>query len=133
MDPPDNADDTAVPDQVRDTLSSNQSKSNTVEGKKSKQWGSTASATAKPLSHGAKESADGLTPLRSVIEGISGVEGSEPSQRNSDSHSEVGVEGAVETGPSLEGSNINEKEGGPVDDSPTSTPSISQSGKPNSM
>jgi len=48
-------------------------------------------------------------------------------------HSEVGIEDVVEGGPSRDGGNLDWKAAAPVDDPPTSTPSISQSGKPNSM
>ena len=59
--------------------------------------------------------------------GKSDVEGSEASQMNSLIGSEVDVRSAVESGPSRE------RDATLVDDPPTSTPSISRSGKPGGM
>ena len=131
--PPDNVDNSAMPDQVQDTLSSDKNKPNTAEGNESEQRTSTVSATAKPLGCGAKESADVLHPLGSVIGDLSDVEGGEPSQINSYLHSEVGVENAVEAGLGREESDVGGKEATPVDGPPTPTPSILQGGKPNGM
>jgi len=128
--PLENVDNSAHPDQVQDSLASNQSELNTAYGNRSEQWKSTASATAKPLYCGAKESTDALPPLGSVIGVLSGVEGSEPAQRNSHLHSEVRVEGTTETGPTREGSDVGGKEAVPADDPPTSIPSIVQGGRP---
>jgi len=62
-----------------------------------------------------------------------GVEG-EASQRDSLLHSEVSVEGAVESGPSGEGSNVGVKKAALVDVDPAaSTPSISHIGGPDGM
>ena len=58
---------------------------------------------------------------------------SEASDRNSYLHSEVDFEVAVEGGPSRGGSNVDRTDVATVDDPPTSTtPPISQSGKPDS-
>jgi len=65
--------------------------------------------------------------------GETDVGGSQASQRNSFVDSEVDVRSAVERGPSREGNKVDGKEAAPVDDPPTSTPSISRSGKPGSM
>jgi len=62
------------------------------------------------------------------------VEGGKASQRNSYLHSEVSVVGAVESGPSQEGINVDGKETTPVDaNPPTSAPPISHIGKPDGM
>ena len=131
--PPDNTDNTAIPDLVQDTLSSNQSGLNTAEGSKSEQRESTASGTAKPLCSGEEESVNAIPPLRSVIGVLSGVEGSELARRSSRLCSEVGVEGATETGPRQEGSDIGGGEATPVNDPPISVPSILQGRKPDGM
>jgi len=68
--PPDSVDDSAVPDQARDVSGPNQGKMNVTDENKFKQWGSTASATAKLLLHGVKESADAFPPLKSVVGGL---------------------------------------------------------------
>ena len=65
--------------------------------------------------------------------GETDVEGSEASQRNSFLHSEVDIGRAVESGPSREVNNVDGKGATPVDNPPTSTPSISLSGKPGGM
>ena len=65
--------------------------------------------------------------------GETGVEGSGASQRTSFMHSAVDVRSALESRPTREGKNVDGKEAAPVDDPLTSTPSISQSDKPNSM
>jgi len=59
--------------------------------------------------------------------------GSEASQSNSFLHSEVDARSTVESGPSQERNNVDRNEAGPVDGPPTSTPSISQGGKPDGM
>ena len=58
--PADNADSSAVPDQVPVL----------ADESKFKRWGSTASATAKLLLRGVKESADAFPPLKSVVGGL---------------------------------------------------------------
>ena len=131
--PPDNTDNAAITDQVQDTLSSNQSELNTTEGNKSGQRKSTAPTMAKPLRSGAKESTDALPSLGSVTGVLPGVEGSELAQRSSHLRSEVGVEGATETGPRQGGSDVGGKEADPVDDPPISVPSILQDRKPDGM
>jgi len=73
---------------------------------------------------------------RSETEGKGGkseVEGSEASQRSSSMHPDIDIEDAMESGPIGEGSNVDGKGATPVDDPPTSTPSISRSGKPGGM
>jgi len=65
----DNADDSAVSDQVQEDLGSNESEPNAAEKSKSN-WKSTASATAKLLLRGVKESADAFPPLKSVTGGL---------------------------------------------------------------
>jgi len=59
-----------------------------------------------------------------------GVEGSETSRR---SYPGVGVEDVLEGGPSQEESSVNQEDAAPVDDLPTSTPSILQSRKSDCM
>ena len=66
---PDNVDDSVVPDQVQDTLSSGQGVPNPTDEKKFKQ-GSAASATAKLILHGIKDSADAFPPLKSIVGGL---------------------------------------------------------------
>ena len=61
------------------------------------------------------------------------VEGGEASQKNSFVDSEVDVMSAVESGPSRERDNVDGRDATLVDDPPTSTPSISRSGKPGGM
>jgi len=61
------------------------------------------------------------------------IEESEASERISYLRSEVEIGIAVEGGPSREGSNVNWKDIAPVNDPPTSTPPISQSGGLDSM
>ena len=68
--PPDGMDSSAVPDPVHDVPGPNQGKLNVTDGNKLKQWGSTASATAKLLLRGVKESADAFPPLKSVVGGL---------------------------------------------------------------
>jgi len=131
--PLDNTDNSAMPDQVQDTLSSDKNKPNTAEGNESERGTSTVSATAKPLGCGAKESADVLYPLGSEMGGLSGVGGGEPSQRHSHLHSEVGVENVVETGLGREGSDVDGKKATPVDSPPMPTLPILRGGKPNGM
>ena len=131
--PPDNTDNAAVPDQVRDTLSSNQGEQNTTEGNKSEQRESTTSIMTKPPCSGAKESVDAVPPLGSVVGVLSGVEGGGLAQRSSHLRSEVGVEGAMETGSRQEGSDVGGKEADPVNDPPISVPSILQDRKPDGM
>ena len=59
------------------------------------------------------------------------VEGGKVSQRNSYLHSEVSVEGAVESRPGQEVANVDAKKAAPVDAvPPTSAPSISHIGEP---
>ena len=65
--------------------------------------------------------------------GKSDVEGSEASQMNSLIGSEVDVRSAVESGPSRERDKVDGRDATLVDDPPTSTPSISRSGKPGGM
>jgi len=67
-------------------------------------------------------------------EGQADVSGGEASQRSSYLHPAVSVKGAVESRPSGEGSNFDGKNAALVNlDPPTSTPSISNIGKPDSM
>ena len=68
--PPDDTGSPAVPDQVQDTLSSGQGKPNAADENKLVPWKSTASASAKLLLRGAKESADAFPPLKSVVGGL---------------------------------------------------------------
>jgi len=131
--PLENVDNSAIPDQVQDTLASIQSELNTAEGNRSEQLRSTASATVKPLYRGANESADSLPPLGSVIGVLSGAEGSEPAQSNSHTHSEDDIEDTTKTGPGRGGSDVGGKDATPTDDPLTSIPPISQDGKPDSM
>ena len=63
-------DNSTVPDWIQDALSPNQSKLNTTDKNKFEQWGSTASATARLLLRGVKESADAFPPLKSVVGGL---------------------------------------------------------------
>ena len=65
--------------------------------------------------------------------GEADVEGSEASQRDSYLHSEVDVESVVGSVPGREGIDVDGNEAAPVDDPPTPTPPISQSGKSDSM
>ena len=62
--------------------------------------------------------------------GETDIETSEVSQRNSYLDPEVDIGVVVESGPSREGNNVGGKEAAPVDDPPTSTPLLLQSGKP---
>jgi len=68
--PPDSVDDSAVPDQARDVPSPSQGKLDVTDENKLKQLGSMASATAKLLLRGVKESADAFPPLKSVVGGL---------------------------------------------------------------
>ena len=68
--PPDNADNSTIPDQVHKALGSGGSEPNTMDGNKFGQWKSVASATAKLFLRGAKESADAFPPLKSVVGGL---------------------------------------------------------------
>ena len=131
--PPDNTDNTGVPDQVQDTLSSNQGELNTAEGDKSEQRKSTAPTMAKPLCTGANEPADALTPLGSVTGVLSGVRGSELAQRSLHLSSEVDIEDATEAGPCQEGSGVGGEGAAPANDPPISVPSILQDRKPDGM
>lgn len=131
--PPENTYNSGIPDHVQNTLGSNQSELNTAEGNKPEEWKPTVSTTVKPLLRGAKEYIDAPPPFGSVIGGLSGVEGSEPAQRTSCLHSEVGVERAMETLPGRKGSDAGGEEVAPVNDPPIPVPSISQGEKPNSM
>jgi len=65
----DNVDDSAAPDQAQEVPSPNQSGPSAADENKSN-WKSTASATAKLLLHGVKESADAFPPLKSVAGGL---------------------------------------------------------------
>ena len=70
------------------------------------------------------------TRKRSEVE----VKGDEANQRNSFLHSEVGVEGVVESGPSREESNVDGKKAARDDvDPPTPAPLISNIGEPDGM
>ena len=131
--PPDNTENTAISDQVQDALSSYQSELNAAEGSNSERWKSTLSVTVKPLCSGEKESTDALPPPESVTGVLYGVDGNEPSQRNSHLRSDVGVQGPTETGPCQEGSDVGGREPAPANNPPASIPSISQDGKPDSM
>ncbi|KAF9646201.1 hypothetical protein BDM02DRAFT_3189069 [Thelephora ganbajun] len=62
-------DTSAVPDQVQETLHSNQSEQNAVDENKPT-WKSTAYSTAKLLLLGVRESADTFGPLKSVAGGL---------------------------------------------------------------
>jgi len=65
----DNADDPAAPDQVQESPGPNQNEPNVADENKSN-WKSTASATAKLLLRGVRESADAFPPLKSVAGGL---------------------------------------------------------------
>jgi len=67
---PDDMDNSATPDQVRDGSSSGQSEPNAVDGNRFERWKSAASATAKLFLRGAKESTDVFPPLKSVVGGL---------------------------------------------------------------
>ena len=66
-DPPGNIDNSAIPDQVQGTLSSDKNKPNTTDENESGQWKSAASATVKLFLRGTKDSADVFPPLKSVV------------------------------------------------------------------
>jgi len=70
MGPPDNVDNSAIPHRVQDGPTPNQSEPNTTDENKLEHWGSTASAAAKLLLRGVKESADAFPPLKSVVGGL---------------------------------------------------------------
>ena len=70
MSPLDNTGNSAISFKIQDVLSSNQSKLNTRDGNKFKEWMSTASATAKLFLRGVNESADVFPPLKSVVGGL---------------------------------------------------------------
>ena len=57
----------AIPNQVQDVLSSNQSEPNITDENRFEQWGSAASTTANLLLHRVKESTDTFPPLKSVV------------------------------------------------------------------
>ena len=67
---PENTDNSATDNQIQDALSSGQSEPDASDGKKSEQWKSVASATAKMFLRGVKESADAFPPLKSVVGGL---------------------------------------------------------------
>ena len=93
-----------------------------------------------PFSKGFKKLKDKLSGDRRKRDGRSGrgndgkggeieVGGSKVGQTSSFPHSDVGIGGAVGSGPSREGNDADGKGAAPVDDPLASTPSISQSGK----
>ena len=61
----DNTNTSAVPDNVHEALNANQNELETASGNKSN-WKPTASATAKLLLRGVRDSTDAFTPLKSV-------------------------------------------------------------------
>ena len=66
----DNAEHPAAPTHVQEALSFNQNKPSVADGNKSSQGKSTASATAKLLLRGVRDSADAFGPLKSVAGGL---------------------------------------------------------------
>ena len=82
---------------------------------------------------GRSESEDSRKGSEVEVKGAE-VKGAEVIQRNSFLHSEVSVEGVVESGPSQEESNVDGKKGALNDvDPPTSAPSISHIREPDGM
>ena len=63
-------DKSATSNQVQGAPGSDKGKLNAADGNKFEQWKSTASATAKLLLCGIKESADAFPPLKSVVGGL---------------------------------------------------------------
>ena len=64
---PDNTDTPAVPDHVPEDLRSNESSEpNAAANEKKSSWRSTASATAKSVLRGVRDTADAFGPLKSV-------------------------------------------------------------------
>ena len=70
IDPPDNVENSAIPDQLQEVPSSNQRELNTTDGNRFERWRATASATAKLFLRGTMESADAFPPLKSVVGGL---------------------------------------------------------------
>jgi len=68
--PPGDVDNSAIPGQVQDGPTPDQSKPNAMDRDRLKRWKSTAYATAKLFLGGAKESADAFPPLKSVLGGL---------------------------------------------------------------
>jgi len=68
--PPDNANNSVVPDQAQHALSSGMGKLNATWASKFEQWMSVTSATAKLFLRGAKESTDAFPPLKSAVGGL---------------------------------------------------------------
>ena len=69
--PSDNTDTPAVPDHVPEDLRSNESaEPNTAANEKKSGWRSTASATAKLVLRGVRDTADAFGPLKSVAGGL---------------------------------------------------------------
>ena len=66
---PDDADDPAVPDHFQEALALNQNDPDTT-GERESDWKSAASAAAKLLLHGVRESVDAFGPLKSVAGGL---------------------------------------------------------------
>lgn len=70
VDPPVDVDNSAVPGDIQEALSSNQSEPNTADENEFDEWMSTASATAKSFLRGVRGSADTFPLLKSVVGGL---------------------------------------------------------------